>query len=99
MQADHLYSLKPPANPNPLNDEARRDQTVFNRQGCSGSHPAPLYANNKLTPVRGFPVPGALWKTDAILDVSVGTDPGLALETRRGTGFLQGPIASWRLDA
>jgi len=41
--------------------------------------------------VRGFTVPDALRKTDAILDVSVGTDPGLALETRRGTGFYKVP--------
>jgi hypothetical protein len=87
----YLYSLEPPANPNPFDHQAKRGQLIFDRQGCSGCHPAPLYTNNKLTPVRGFTVPDALRKTDAILDVSVGTDPGLALETRRGTGFYKVP--------
>jgi hypothetical protein len=87
----YLYSLKPPPNSNPHNDEARRGQIVFNEQGCSGCHPPPLFTNNKLTPVRGFTVPDALRRTDSILDVSVGTDPGLALETRRGTGFYKIP--------
>jgi Di-haem oxidoreductase, putative peroxidase len=87
----YLYSLEPPANPNPFDDEAKRGKLIFNQQGCSGCHPAPLYTNNKLTPVRGFTVPDALRKTDAILDVIVGTDPGLALETRRGTGFYKVP--------
>jgi hypothetical protein len=87
----YLESLKPPLNPNPFDEEAKRGQAIFDRQVCSGCHPAPLYTNNKLTPVRGFTVPDALRKTDAILDVSVGTDPGLALETRRGTGFYKVP--------
>ena len=87
----YLYSLEPPANPSPFDDQAKRGQVIFNQQACSGCHPAPLYTNNKLTPVRGFTVPDALRKTDAILDVSVGTDPGLALETRRGTGFYKVP--------
>jgi hypothetical protein len=87
----YLGSLKPPPNPNPFDEEAKRGQLIFNRQGCSGCHPEPLYTNNKLTPVQGFAVPEALRKTDAILDVSVGTDPGLALETRRGTGFYKVP--------
>jgi hypothetical protein len=87
----YLYSLKPPPNPNPFNVEARRGQSIFNQQGCASCHPSPLYTNNKLTPVDGFKVPNALRKTDEILDVSVGSDPGLALETRRGTGFYKVP--------
>ena len=87
----YVYSLRPPKNPNPVNEEAKRGQLVFQRQGCHNCHPAPLYTNNKLTPAKGFRVPDALRKTDDILDVSVGTDPGLALETRRGTGFYKVP--------
>jgi hypothetical protein len=60
-------------------------------KGCAGCHPAPLYTNNKLTPAKGFTVPDALRKSEAIMDVCVGTDPGLALETRRGTGFYKVP--------
>jgi hypothetical protein len=87
----YLESLKPPPNPNPFDEEAKRGQAIFNRQGCAGCHPAPLYTNNKLTPAKGFTVPDALRKSEAIIDVCVGTDPGLALETRRGTGFYKVP--------
>ena len=87
----YLLSLKPPPNPNPFDDEARRGQVVFERQGCAVCHPAPLYTNNKLTPAKGFKIPDALRKSEAIMDISVGTDPGLALETRRGTGFYKVP--------
>jgi hypothetical protein len=87
----YIQSLKPPPNPNPFEDEARRGQVIFNREGCAGCHPAPLYTNNKLSPVKGFKVPEAVRKTKATMDVSVGSDPGLALETRRGTGFYKVP--------
>ena len=39
----------------------------------------------------GFKVPDELRKTDNIMNVSVGTDPFLALKTRRGTGFYKVP--------
>jgi hypothetical protein len=32
----YIYSLKPPPNPNPLNDRARRGQKIFEQQGCAG---------------------------------------------------------------
>jgi hypothetical protein len=97
----YLYSLTPPPNPNTFNERARRGQQVFNRQGCAGCHPPPLYTNNKLTPVAGFKVTDTLRKTEQILDISVGTDPGLALETRRGTGLYKVPSLRgvWMRDA
>jgi cytochrome c2 len=87
----YIYSLRPPPNPNPFDDEARRGQQIFRQQGCAGCHTPPLYTNNKLTPVSGFKVPEDLRGTDNIMDVSVGTDPGLATQTRRGTGFYKVP--------
>lgn len=87
----YLYSLRPPPNPNPVNALSRKGQTVFQKQGCPGCHPAPLYTNNKLTPALGFQVTDEMRKTDDILDVSVGTDPTLATQTRRGTGFYKVP--------
>jgi hypothetical protein len=87
----YLQSLKAPPNPNRLDDEAKRGQAIFDRQGCANCHPAPLYTNNKLSPAKGFKVPDALRNSEAIMDVSVGTDPALALETRRGTGFYKVP--------
>jgi hypothetical protein len=87
----YLYSLKPPANPNAMDATARRGQGIFQRQGCGGCHTPPLYTNNKLTPAVGFVVPEDLRNIDSILDICAGTDPTLALQTRRGTGFYKVP--------
>jgi hypothetical protein len=87
----YLTSLKPPPNPNPVNDRSRHGEMLFRQQGCSGCHTPPLYTNNKLTPAAGFKVPDDLRKTDDILNVSVGTDPTLTMQTRRGTGFYKVP--------
>jgi hypothetical protein len=87
----YIYSLEAPKNPNPVDALAKRGQKVFGQQGCAGCHTPPLYTNNKLTVAKGFTVPAALRKTDDILDVSVGTDPTLALKSRRGTGFYKVP--------
>jgi Di-haem oxidoreductase, putative peroxidase len=87
----YIYSLKPPPNANRLDKQAVHGQRVFQQQGCIGCHTPPLYTNNKLTPVQGFTVPEDLRRTLDILDVSVGTDPILATQTRRGTGFYKVP--------
>ena len=87
----YLYSLEPPPNPNPLDNNARRGQQIFQQQGCPACHTPPLYTNNRLTPAAGFRIPEQLRKTDQILDISVGTDPSLAMRTRRGTGFYKVP--------
>jgi hypothetical protein len=86
-----LYSLKPPPNPNRFDAVAAHGQKVFNREGCAMCHTPPLYTDNKLTLAEGFkPPPGAAEKYD-ILPISVGTDPNLALKTRRGTGYYKVP--------
>jgi len=87
----YLYSLEPPANPHPFNEEARKGQRIFQQQGCAGCHTPPLYTSNKLTPAAGFRVPEDLLKSENILNVSVGTGPTLAMTTRRGTGFYKVP--------
>jgi cytochrome c2 len=89
--ARYLYSLEPPPNPNPRDAEARRGEAVFERAGCNGCHPAPLYTNNRLLPAPGFEVPEGAERVDAILPVGIGTDPTLATETRRGTGYYKVP--------
>jgi len=87
----YIYSLRPPANPNPVNEVSRRGEAVFKAQGCGNCHTAPLYTNNRLTLAKGYhPSPEIMRETGA-MDVSVGTDPGLALKTRRGTGFYRVP--------
>ena len=87
----YLYSLKPPPNPNPFDDLAARGKKVFEREGCPVCHTPPLYSNNKLTPVDGFTPSPAARKQYDILPLSVGTDPDLALNTRRGTGYYKVP--------
>lgn len=87
----YLYSIQPPPNPNRFDALAGRGQQVFTRSGCATCHTPPLYTNNKLTPVDGFTVPDDHRTKYSILPMSVGTDPGLALRTRRGTGYYKVP--------
>ena len=87
----YVYSLEPPANPNKFDAVAAHGQKIFEREGCENCHTPPLYTNNKLTLAEGFtPPPGAEKEYD-ILPMSLGTDPGLATKTRRGTGYYKVP--------
>lgn len=87
----YLQSLKPPTNPNRFDDSAAAGQRVFQREGCAGCHAPPFYTNNKLTVAKGFVPPSGLPATLDVLPVSVGTDPGLAMKTRKGTGYYKVP--------
>ena len=87
----YLYSLQPPPNPHPLNAAAVQGRRVFSREGCNACHTAPIYTSNKLTPVDGFTVPGDHLKRYGIINRSVGTDPELAMRTRKGTGYYKVP--------
>lgn len=87
----YLYSLPPPPNPNKFGAVARRGKKVFEREGCAMCHTPPLYTNNMLTPVEGFTPPEDHLKKFHILAVTLGTDPNLALTTRRGTGYYKVP--------
>ena len=89
--ARYIYSLQPPANPNRFDDTAARGQRVFQREGCARCHTPPLYTNNMLTPALGFTVPDEDRKKYRVMNTSVGTDPFLATETRRGTGYYKVP--------
>jgi len=51
----------------------------------------PRYTSNKLTLAEGFAPPADHPLAPDVLRVSVGTDPGLALKTRKGTGFYRVP--------
>jgi hypothetical protein len=87
----YLYSLQPPANPHRFDAQAERGKAVFEREGCWNCHTPPHYTNNKLTPVDGFTVPLDHPDRENAISLSLGTDPGLALATRRGTGFYKVP--------
>jgi hypothetical protein len=88
----YLMSLEPPKNPNPPPaDLVARGEAVFRREKCGSCHPAPDYTTGELTPVNGFEPPFNHPNFGDVRDVSVGTDPGLALRTRKGTGFYKIP--------
>lgn len=87
----YIYSLEPPPNPNRRDDKAAAGEKIFAREGCTNCHTPPLYTNNKLTLAEGFTLPKDAPPTLDILPISVGTDPGLALATRKGTGYYKVP--------
>jgi mono/diheme cytochrome c family protein len=87
----YLYSLQAPPNPNLSDPRIPRGQQIFNREGCGSCHTPPLYTNNKLTLAEGFTPPAEHARLFDIAHVSVGTDPGLALKTRKGTGYYKVP--------
>ena len=89
--ARYLYSLKLPPNPNKVDAVSRRGREIFSREGCNGCHTPPLYTSNKLTPVEGFVVPDEHRQRYGIIDRVAGTDPKLALRTRKGTGYYKVP--------
>jgi hypothetical protein len=87
----YIYSLKPPPNPNPFDERAKAGQKIFVRENCSTCHTHPLYTNNKLTLAEGFIAPNNRPATLDVLTISVHTDSGLALKTRKGTGYYKIP--------
>jgi mono/diheme cytochrome c family protein len=89
--AQYIYSLRPPPNPHAGDARAAAGRKVFDREGCGGCHAPPLYTNNKLTLAAGFTAPANHPNRADILPISVGTDPGLALKTRKGTGLYKIP--------
>ena len=88
----YLMSLEPPKNPHPPPRElAARGQAIFRRERCDTCHPAPDYTSGQLTPAPGFEPPLDHPNSSDIRGRSIGTDPGLALKTRKGTGVYKIP--------
>jgi hypothetical protein len=91
--AKYIYALEPPRNPNAANDLTARGQQVFARSGCGACHTPPFYTNNKLVAVDGFTRidhPQSPPSAD-IMDANMHLDAGLALRTRKGTGYYKVP--------
>jgi CxxC motif-containing protein (DUF1111 family) len=86
----YIYSLEPPPNPNAFGAEAAVGQKLFLRE-CAGCHVPPLYTSNKVTLADGFELPKNKPASLDVLPMSVGTDPNLALRTRKGTGYYKVP--------
>lgn len=89
--AKYIYSLSPPKNPNKPSELSESGKIIFAEQGCVTCHTPPLFTNNKLTPTDGFEVPDAHYDKYDIFGISVGTDPGYTMKTRRGTGYYKVP--------
>ena len=89
--ARYLYSLEPTRNPQTDEGRAEAGNRVFEREGCGNCHTPPLYTNNKLTLAKGYAPPADHPNRADILAISVGTDPNLALKTRKGTGLYKVP--------
>jgi hypothetical protein len=83
----YIYSLELPSNPNRFDTAAAAGQKLFTAN-CAGCHTPPLYTNNKLTLAHGFQPEG---RSPDVMPVSVGTDPGGAMLTRKGTGYYKVP--------
>lgn len=86
----YLYSLQPPPNPHPFDEQAAAGQKLFERE-CARCHVPPLYTNNRLTVADGFEIPKNRPASLDVMPLTVGTDPGLALRTRKGTGYYKVP--------
>lgn len=89
--AKYVYSLTPPENPNKPSALSEKGKIIFVQQGCVTCHTPPLFTNNKLTPADGFAIPDEHYSKYDIFDISVGTDPGYTMNTRRGTGYYKTP--------
>jgi cytochrome c peroxidase len=87
-----LMSLEPPkSSVQPPADVRARGEQVFKREGCVTCHLPPSYTSGRLTLARGWQPPAGHPNRDDIMAISVGTDSGLSLETRKGTGFYKIP--------
>jgi hypothetical protein len=86
------FGLREPGNPNKEDDVSKRGQIIFTRAGCAACHTPPDYTNGMLIPVDGYTPPeSAFGELQIMRGVRVGTDPGLALRTRKGTGYYKIP--------
>jgi hypothetical protein len=88
----YLMSREPPRNPDVAPPEVlAHGEQVFRREGCVNCHTPPNYTNGRLTLADGWQPPPDHPNRGDILPVSVGTDPGLSLRTRKGTGLYKIP--------
>ena len=89
---EYLLSLETIPNPEPSPAAlVGRGRDVFTRETCVGCHVPPGYTSGNLTVALGFKAPSDHPNKADILAISVGTDPGLAMKTRKGTGLYKIP--------
>lgn len=88
----YVMSLDPPKNPRPASREILdRGEQVFRRERCGRCHRPPAYTTGGLTLAAGYRMPVNHPNQADVMNASAETDPGLALNTRKGTGFYKIP--------
>ncbi len=88
----YLMSPEPAKNPQPAPPAQRAaGEKIFHREGCINCHAPPNYTSGKLTVALGYKPPEDHPCQEDIVRISVGTDAGLAMKTRKGTGFYKIP--------
>ena len=88
----YVMALEPPKNPNQAPAEVlSRGERIFRREPCVQCHTPPNYTTGGLTLAAGYGLPSNHPNRPDVLNVSAETDPGLALKTRKGTGFYKIP--------
>ena len=83
----YLYSLEPPASPNPSNAETERGEAVFTSEGCPVCHEPPLYTNNMLIPAEA-----ALKRTHQASSPSAAASSGMVSVAP----MFPSPVAAWQ---
>jgi hypothetical protein len=92
--AEYLWSLDPV--PNPKAHEfppalVARGRRIFEDENCAKCHSGPNYGGEKVTLAEGYSLPPEHPLKEFLVRRSVGTDSGLALKTRKGTGLYKVP--------
>ena len=64
---------------------------LFRGEGCVACHTPPNYTNDRLVPVAGHEPSAEDAQRWNPMRRRIGTDPGLTLHTRRGTGYYKVP--------
>jgi hypothetical protein len=88
----YIMSLEPPKNPTMAPRELLdRGERIFRRESCVQCHRPPEYTTGGLTLAAGFQLRTNHPNRSDVINRSAETDPGLALKTRKGTGFYKIP--------
>ena len=91
---EYLWSLEPVPNKKAKEFEptlVARGKEIFAAKNCARCHSGANFGGEKLTLARGYSAPRDHAVAHAIIRQSVGTDPNLALKTRKGTGLYRVP--------
>ena len=81
--------MEPPKNPDSSPAALIERGRNVSRETCINCHVPPSYTSGKLTLAQAYTPSSESSKPSGHRDLSVGTEPGLATKTRKGTGFIR----------